>query len=500
MARILEVSLVLGLLVYGGYAGGSTPASATAAALVGGAPPAGPHDRWTQIVRQTLASIEPFHVVKLDTAAIAAAARAGRPVRLPFVTVQNRLVVADLRLTLHNLRAPTLTGADVKNGVSRSYRVLPLPPPATYQGRVEGKPGAAILTLDDRVVEGNILISPDGWSIIEPLEPQLRLHGLDERQRQEVLQHYDHIVYNVRNQHEPVKVDADLYPGAAHGAPRGAGPVHPAPAHSAPGAPTPAAAAPLVVTTVADGDDAFFRAYPPNSVMPYWLKEETLFNALDWLFNCIEPETDAANGYALCANNFDGGSNGFHARVQLDRLEAWEAGGPNSTDREVLLRQSARETHQAQPPCCGEPHTAGRSSLVFFFSGRTLRPGAGVASVAGLAVYGKSCFSDSDYLCHHGLTQVTPGGEFPGNAFFQELLVAHEVGHILGGAEQGMAFGVCWLFGTQCGTNLMGSMAFSGDPLYLFTPEDTHSVMGPLLRERLGGGQAPAKRAVPVHP
>jgi hypothetical protein len=160
--------------------------------------------------------------------------------------------------------------------------------------------------------------------------------------------------------------------------------------------------------------------------MPFWLKEETLFNVLDWLFNCVEPDANPDNAYARCDNAFDGGANGFQARVRLDRLEAWEAGGPSSTNRDELLRQSARETHQATPPCCGPPHTAGRSSLVFFFSGRTLEPGAGVASVSGLAVYGDSCFAEGDdFLCHHALTQVTPGGHFPGNAFFQELLVAH---------------------------------------------------------------------------
>jgi hypothetical protein len=108
--------------------------------------------------------------------------------------------------------------------------------------------------------------------------------------------------------------------------------------------------------------------------------------------------------------------------------------------------------------------------------------------VRGLAVYGDSCFAGGDdFLCHHALTQVTPSEDFPGNAFFQELLVAHEVGHILGGAEQPLPFGVCWLFGQQCGPNLMGSIAFNGGPIYLYTKEDTEFVMGPLMRERLGG-------------
>jgi hypothetical protein len=427
-----------------------------------------------------LAALEPFHLVKLDTAAIAAAVRAGAPVRLPFVTQNDTLTTVQVRLALRNLRSRSLTVADLKNGVGKTFRTITLPPPATYQGRVVDKEGVAVLTVNPQVVEGNILIAPDGngWSIIEPLEPQLRLHGVDAARRAALLRDYNHIVYNVRTQHQHVKVDADLYHGAA------------AAAHRKAAAPTQ-----LVVSTVGDGDDAFVRAYPLDSVMPFWLKEETLFNSLDWLFNCIEPAANSANSFALCDNPFDGGADGFRASVQLDRLEGWEAGGPNSADRDELLRQSARETHQAAPPCCGPPHTAGRSALVFFFSGRTLQPGAGVASVAGLDVYGDSCFSDREYLCHHALTQVTPSAGFPGNAFFQELLVAHEVGHILGGAEQPLPFGVCWLHGKQCGPNLMGSIAFSGDAIYLFTADDTHFVMGPLLQERLGGGHPGAAPA-----
>jgi len=219
--------------------------------------------------------------------------------------------------------------------------------------------------------------------------------------------------------------------------------------------------------------------------MPFWLKQEALFNVLDWLFNCVEPAANPDNTYALCDNAFDGGADAFRASVRLDRLEAWEAGGPSSTSREELLRLSARATHQATPPCCGEPHTAGRSALVFFFSGRTLEEGAGVASVKGLAVYGDSCFAGNDFLCHHALAQVTPGGGFPGNVFFQELLAAHEVGHILGAEDKTFGDEVSWLFGKQSGTDLMG--AFFGDgTLYLYTQEDTRRVMGPLLRERLG--------------
>src|SRR5262249_60992428 len=85
---------------------------------------------------------------------------------------------------------------------------------------------------------------------------------------------------------------------------------------------------PLVMPIVADGDAALFRAYPLDSVMPFWLKQETLLNAVDWLYNCIEPAANGNNAYASCGNDFDGGSNGFQARLRIDRLEVWTTGGP----------------------------------------------------------------------------------------------------------------------------------------------------------------------------
>ena len=92
-----------------------------------------------RIAAEALAAIQPFHVVKLDTVAIARAVREGKAVRLPFVTQDNRLIFKDVRLTIRNIRSTTLANADVKNGVDKSYRLIRLPPPATYQGWAEGK-------------------------------------------------------------------------------------------------------------------------------------------------------------------------------------------------------------------------------------------------------------------------------------------------------------------------------------------------------------------------
>src|SRR6185295_15415821 len=134
--------------------------------------------------------------------------------------------------------------------------------------------------------------------------------------------------------------------------------------------PEPQPSTPLVMSIVADGDEELFRAFPLDSVMPFWLKQETLLNAIDWLYNCVEPNQNGDNAYADCGNEFDGGVDAFQARLRIDRLEVWTGGGPNAPDRGTLLVQSVTATHQAEPPCCGAPHTAGRSSLVHFFSGK----------------------------------------------------------------------------------------------------------------------------------
>jgi hypothetical protein len=124
-----------------------------------------------------------------------------------------------------------------------------------------------------------------------------------------------------------------------------------------------------------------------------------------------------------------------------------------------VLKQSVLMTHQASPVCCGPPHTAGQSNLVHFFSGRAFEDGAGVAAgVGGLNIYGSPC-SDTSILgkCHHALSQMVPGHipahVFHGTAFYQQSLVAHEIGH---NANQPDLRGspVCWLFEEQCGRSL----------------------------------------------
>lgn len=257
------------------------------------------------ILQEALGRIGRFEPVNLDTRALARAVQAGQVIRLPFALQESGLVERDVALTLRNLRASGLGEFVLKDGVKNEGRTIALPAPATYQGIVAARPGehrgAAVLTITDSIVEGNLLVTPDGWSLIEPLEPLLRLRGVDAAQRRRVLRKYNHIVYNARDsrilQERPAAVAAFApRPAAARRAiVRGA------------------TSTPLVLSIVGDGDAEFARAYPTDSVMPFWLKEEGLFNAIDWLYNCIEPDANPDNDYAECANAFDGGSGAFQA-------------------------------------------------------------------------------------------------------------------------------------------------------------------------------------------
>src|SRR5215470_3044205 len=326
------------------------------------------HDE--QILVDTFPELAHFTPVRLDTQALARAVQAGQSIRLPFGRQGGGIDERELQLTLRNLRNPEMLGFVLKDGDAGTGSSVPLPPPATYQGIVrEG--GTAVLTITYRIVEGSMLVAPEGWSFIEPLEPQLRLRNVDPDVRLRLLRKYDHIVYNTRDILDSVPLNDDT------------GSVGPAQ--------QPLPPSPLVMSIVADGDAALFRAYPLDSVMPFWLKQETLLNAVDWLYNCIEPAANGNNAYASCGNDFDGGSNGFQAGLRIDRLEVWTSGGPDSAQRDELLRQSVAQTHQAMPLCCGPPHTAGRSNLVHFFSGRDL-DGAGLAAgIGGLDYYDDRC-------------------------------------------------------------------------------------------------------------
>ena len=348
------------------------------------------NDQRQETFNNPLSEFEHSTLVRLNTAALARAVRTGREIRLPFARAGGKTVKRKVRLTLRNLRSRDLTEFVLKDGDAGSGSSMPLPAPATYQGKVRDG-GVAIFTITAAAVEGSMLVAPDGWSFIEPLEPLLRLRNMSPDERERLLKKYNHVVYNTRDLLGSVTLNDD--PGTP---PAPVGPLQPP--------------SPLVMSIVADGDAALFRAYPLDSVMPFWLKQETLLNAVDWLYNCVEPDANANNAYANCGNDFDGGSNGFQARVRIDRLEVWTTGGPESSRRHEVLEQSISMTHQSSPLCCDDPHTAGQSSLVHFFSARGFEDGAGEAfGVGGLNHYGDLC-SDTTIAkkCHHAVSQLVP--------------------------------------------------------------------------------------------
>src|SRR5262249_46788649 len=140
------------------------------------------------------------------------------------------------------------------------------------------------------------------------------------------------------------------------------------------------------------------------------------------------------------------------------------------------------------------------SNLVHFFSGRVFEDGAGEAyGLGGLNYYGPLCFDTTlESKCHHAVSQIVPGHipahVFHGTAFYQQSLVAHEIGHN-NNAYDLRASPVCWLFHEQCGRGLMVTEGgFSGQNLFLYDPDAVQTFMAPLLAEQLesASGAEPA--------
>src|SRR5262249_37812052 len=200
----------------------------------------GNHNTDQQTLDAALSELERFTPIHLDTAALALAVRAGQPIQLPFERQGGEVVERQVQLTLRNLRSPDLTEFVLKDGDAESGSSVPLPPPATYQGMVQAR-GVAVFTITDEAVEGRMLGSPDGWSFIEPLNPELRLRNVARGARHRLLERYNHIVYNAR----------DAHGGAA---------LNDNPVSSPPVQAPPQPPAPLVMSMVADGDAVLYRA------------------------------------------------------------------------------------------------------------------------------------------------------------------------------------------------------------------------------------------------
>jgi hypothetical protein len=81
---------------------------------------------------------------------------------------------------------------------------------------------------------------------------------------------------------------------------------------------------------------------------------------------------------------------------------------------------------------------------------------------------------------------LIPDKDFRGSAFHQQSLVAHEIGHNVGGEEIQYADPVCWPFDEECGTSLMesGLSGFTARSIFLYGSQ-AETRMGPLLAQEL---------------
>ena len=446
-------------------------------------------------------TVETLKLIYLDTRALDQQARSGQPVVLPFELPTGELVDKTLHLRSINLRAADFPGAALKDGVAGRGRFVPLPSPATYQGFL-GTRGSAALTITDQAVEGHFLDS-DGWSVIEPLEPLIRLLGLqvpgvEQSSGEKVVEmgllgRVNHVIYNATTRGLPPTV-GHLAAGVSPPCLAEDAELDECTADSAAIAKSAIAKSRgkadrqrLRMQVVLDGDPEFYRIFSEGSTFPFWRKQEGMLNTLDWMLNCLEPEADAGNDWAFCANAFDGGHDAFRVRVEIAGLEAWVSGGPDAHDRDGLLQQSIRATHQADPPCCGPPHSAGRADLVVFLSGRALAGGAGLAAgVAGLSIYDNALCQAQEPCCHHAVSQMAANENLDGGAYQQLVLFAHEIGHVLGGPEDPIGITMPWLDQNFFGRPLMYSnLGFFPGWTLLYSEIDATQRISPVLHQRL---------------
>jgi hypothetical protein len=119
------------------------------------------NDQQLETLDSPLSEFSHSTLVRLNTAALARAVQSGKEIQLPFARPGGGTVNRKVQLTLRNLRSPDLTEFVLKDGDAGTGSTRPLPPPATYQGKVRNG-GVAVFTINASIVEGSILEAPDG--------------------------------------------------------------------------------------------------------------------------------------------------------------------------------------------------------------------------------------------------------------------------------------------------------------------------------------------------
>lgn len=155
------------------------------------------------LVSDAAPEITDFRLVKLDTAAMLSALGQGESITLPFVSeaepggVQSPPNRRDVSLTSHNILDGNFSAFLTQNG--NNVIEIELPQLRTYRGIEVGNDESAVILsiLPGEGWASGFVLTADGWSLFEPIEPLLTRAGIDPAPFEGALNHYDHLVYNI---------------------------------------------------------------------------------------------------------------------------------------------------------------------------------------------------------------------------------------------------------------------------------------------------------------
>lgn len=387
-------------------------------ALIAGCDATGPSededstgDVETQVQEALGSTVSDFQILEIDVGQVTDDLGSGETT-VPVVTRDNEVVEVTYQSRPANLRPDSVDTGFLREGPEATEEVA-LPPEQSYLLGDPENPrrtgGLTILDDDRTMLRGLTRHSDFGVSYVQSVNHLLRTDD-----------HPDlHVVYNAENTEE-----FDIHDGQYVSAESGTGDSD----------------AKLDLETdestgvVLDGDVDFYNA-DPNTV---WRRQESLLLGVEVTNEFVEPLT----------------SERWRLDLSIAGQEVWVSGGPSTTDPDQLM-------NELEDPGYFLIHSLSEKEMHLFLVGYDVSGLAGRAGGIGTPNGGWGGGSSDNHL-------------FSETIFSQRinrLILAHEVGHLIGGHHGNSITSGC--SGSMCGRSLMNPTITRGTEYFFSDDNDT---------------------------